>query len=156
MNCSNWPSISRLQDHCKLEHEGRSNCKSWSNRGNNKRIRLLYDVSCVLGRQVPVTTWLHKQAGLWPFCSTVRCVWSAERLLMWACSIQDPSLCQNKPPSPEHTHYKEQVECAAQHLGAKHRLHKHAEKSSADLHKKRHKHRCMVNQTINLFLHKPH
>lgn len=35
---------------------------------------------------------------------------------MWACSIQDPSLCQNKQPSPEHTHYKGQVECAAQHL----------------------------------------
>lgn len=50
---------------------------------------------------------------------------------MWACSIQDPSLCQNKQLSPEHTHYKGQVECAEQHLGAKHGLRKHAEKSSA-------------------------
>lgn len=52
---------------------------------------------------------------------------------MRACSIQGLSLCQNKQPSLEHTHYKGQMECAAQHFSAKHRLHKHAEKGCVDL-----------------------
>lgn len=121
---------------------------------NNRGIKLLFGVSCVPGRQVPVTTWLHKQARLWPLCSTVRCVWSAERLLMWACSIQDPSLCQNKQPSPEHTHYKGQVECAAQHLVQNTgytNIHRRVVLIYTKKKKQHHMH--MVNQSIKIFLH---